>query len=75
LESLTLIQHKTLNWFKSTQSKKKWDLFSEEYVAALQLTEEQLLDKSELQIALERTITPHYQLAQNMGFKSGWIAS
>ncbi len=75
LESLTLIQHKTLHWFKSTQSQKKWDLFSEEYLAALQLTEEQLLDISELQMALERAITPHYQLAQNMGFKSGWIAS
>lgn len=74
LESLALIQHKTINWFKSTQSQKKWDLFSEEYLAALHLTEEQLLDKSELQMALERAITPHYQLAQNMGFKSGWIA-
>ena len=75
LESLALIQHRTLNWFKSTQSQKKWELFSEEYMAALQLTEEQLLDKTQLQIALDRAITPHYQLAQNMGFKSGWIAS
>jgi hypothetical protein len=75
LKSLASIQHKTLNWFKSTQSQKQWDLFSEEYLAALQLTEEQLLDRTELQMALERAITPHYQLAQNMGFKSGWIPS
>jgi hypothetical protein len=73
LESLALIQHKTLNWFKSTQSQKKWELFSEEYLAALQLAEKQLLDVTELQMALERAIAPHYQLAQNMGFKSGWL--
>jgi hypothetical protein len=73
LESLALIQHKTLNWFKSTQSQKKWELFSEEYLAALQLAEKQLLDVTELQMALERAIAPHYQLAQNMGFKSGWF--
>ena len=72
---LTIVQPEYENWFKSTQSQKKWELFSEEYLAALQLTEEQLLDKSELQMALELAITPHYQLAQNMGFKSGWIAS
>jgi hypothetical protein len=73
LNSLALIQHKTLHWFKNTQSQKKWDLFSEEYFAALQLSEEQLLDKSELEMALERAISPHYQLAQNMGFKVGWL--
>lgn len=75
LDALALIQHRTLNWFKSTNNQKKWDLFSEEYLAALQLTEEQLLDKSKLQMALERAITPHYQLANNMGFKSGWNAT
>jgi len=48
-------------------------LFSEEYLAALQLAEKQLLDVTELQMALERAIAPHYQLAQNMGFKSGWL--
>ena len=38
-----------------------------------QLAEKQLLDATELQMALERAIAPHYQLAQNMGFKSGWL--
>jgi hypothetical protein len=72
LNSLALIQHRTLNWFKRTQSKKKWNLFCEEYLVALQLSEEKLLDKFELKKALERAISPHYQLAQNMGFKAGW---
>ena len=75
LNSLALIQYRTLKWFKNTQTQEKWDLFSEEYLASLQLTEDQLLDKSELQMALERAITPHYQLAQNMGFKAGWLTA
>jgi hypothetical protein len=72
LNSLASIQHKTLVWFKTTHSIKKWELFSEEYLGALQISEEQLLDESELKKSLERTISPHYQLAKNMGFKTGW---
>jgi hypothetical protein len=74
LKSLALIQHRTLHWMKQTQSKKKWGLFSEEYLSALQISEEQLLDRSELELALERASTPHYLLAKNMGFKAGWLA-
>ncbi len=52
LKSLASIQHKTLIWFKTTQSQTKWDLFAEEYLTALQLSEAQLFDQKELEVAL-----------------------
>jgi hypothetical protein len=75
LKALASIQHKTLIWFKTTQSQKKWDVFAEEYLTALQLSEAQLFDQKELEAALFRTISPHYQLAENMGFSTGWISA
>jgi hypothetical protein len=72
LKSLALIQYKTLQWVKQKQSKKKWEEFCEEYLSTLQMSEEQILEKPRLELALERAISPHYLLAQNMGFNVGW---
>ena len=75
LKSLAFIQHRTLKWMKATQSSKRWEVFSEDYLASLQISEEQLLNQSELEMALEQAISPHYLFAQQMGFKVGWFCT
>jgi 5-methylcytosine-specific restriction endonuclease McrA len=75
LKSLALIQHNTLTWMKKTQSQKRWEIFSEDYITSLQISEDKLLNKFEFDKALERTISPHYVLAMNMGFETDWTVS
>jgi hypothetical protein len=75
LNSLIDIQQKTLFWVKNSKNKNDWNSFSEVYISALQLTEDELLNKIIFESALKRTILPHYQLAKNMGFSNNWSYS
>jgi 5-methylcytosine-specific restriction endonuclease McrA len=75
LKNLASIQHKTLCWMKALLSEKKWELFAEDYVSSLQISQNKLLENSELERALEHALAPHYLLAQNMGFEVDWHAA
>ena len=72
LKSLIEIQYKTLCWIKEEKKQRDWHSFSDFYVSELQLTEDELIKKSNFESALIRSISPHYQLAKNMGFSTNW---
>ena len=75
LKNLVSIQHKTLCWMKDSLSEKKWELFAQDYVSSLQISQNKLLESSELERALEQALAPHYLLARNMGFELDWLAA
>lgn len=71
--NLLNVQMHTLKWVRATKSDKEWTVFVEDYEIALQLREDELLDRSKVCDALLRVIHPHYQLAKNMGFATEWV--
>jgi len=67
------IQYKALNIYYRNPGSKPWNKIIEPYLSDLKLTEQDVLDKTRLNRALENTVKPLYGLAQNQGFSPDWI--